>query len=56
MEININSQAIRFFSSSFANPDTMGLASVMQLNTIKDTNLIDINASDTTSKIVGEIS
>ena len=55
-KFNINSQAIRFFSSSFANPDTMGLASVMQLNTIKDTTLIDINASDTTSKIVGEIS
>ena len=29
---------------------------MIQLNTIKDTTLIDINASDTTSKIVGEIS
>ena len=29
-KFNINSQAIRFFSSHYANPDTLGLASVIK--------------------------
>ena len=41
----INSQAIRYFTSS-AQPDTLALASVLQLNTIKEANLIDINWQD----------
>ena len=41
----INSQAIRYFTSS-AQPDTLALASVLQLNTIKEANLIDINWRD----------
>ena len=53
---NINSQAVRFFSSNYANPDTMGLASVIQLNTIKDTTLIDINAKDEESLIADQLS
>ena len=53
---NINSQAVRFFSSDYANPDTMGLASVIQLNTIKDTTLIDINAKDDENLIAEQLS
>ena len=41
----INFQAIRYFTSS-AQPDTLALASVLQLNTIKEANLIDINWKD----------
>ena len=53
---SINSQAIRFFSSSYANPDTLGLASVIQLNTIKDTTLLDVNAKDDESLIADKLS
>ena len=53
---SINSQAVRFFSSNYANPDTLGLASVIQLNTIKDTTLIDINAKDEESLIADQLS
>ena len=53
---NINSQAVRFFSSDYANPDTLGLASVIQLNTIKDTTLIDINANNEESLIADQLS
>ena len=38
----INSQAIRYFTSS-AQPDTLALASVLQLNTVKESTLIDID-------------
>ena len=53
---SINSQAIRFFSSSYADPDTLGLASVLQLNTIKDTTLLDVNAKDDESLIADKLS
>ena len=45
-KFRINSQAIRYFTSS-AQPDTMALASILQLNTIsKVATLIDINYRD----------
>lgn len=47
----INSQAIRFFTSS-SQPDTRGLASVLQFNTIKQTNLVDIPSSTSDDIIV----
>ena len=43
-KFNINSQAVRFFSSRSANPDTLGLASVLQFNSVKQAELIDIDA------------
>ena len=55
-KFNINSQAIRFFSSSYANPDTLGLASVLQFNTVKQANLLDINAKDDESTIADQLS
>ena len=53
---SINSQAVRFFSSNYADPDTLGLASVIQLNTIKDTTLLDVNARDDESLIADKLS
>ena len=53
---SINSQAVRFFSSNDADPDTLGLASVIQLNTIKDTTLLDVNARDDESIIADKLS
>ena len=44
-KFRINSQAIRYFTSS-AQPDTLALASVLQLNTVKESTLIDINYRD----------
>jgi len=41
---NINSQTIRFFSSS-SQPDTRALASFLQLNTITKPNLVDISGN-----------
>ena len=55
-QFNINSQAIRFFSSKDANPDTLGLASVIQLNTVKQATLLDINAKDEESVIAEQLS
>ena len=40
-KFRINSQAIRYFTSS-AQPDTLALASLLQLNTVKEATLIDI--------------
>ena len=51
----INSQAIRFFSSSYANPDTLGLASVIQLNSINQATLLDINATDDETLIADQL-
>ena len=45
-KFRINSQAIRFFSSRYANPDTLGLASVIQLNSVCQATLLDINCGD----------
>ena len=39
----INSQAIRYFTSTYARPDTLALASVLQLNTIREATLLDID-------------
>ena len=55
-QFNINSQAIRFFSSGDANPDTLGLASVIQLNTVKQATLLDVNAKDEESVIADQLS
>ena len=55
-KFNINSQAIRFFSSSYANPDTLGLASVIQFNTVKQAQLLDVNAKDDESTIADQLS
>ena len=55
-QFNINSQAIRFFSSKDANPDTLGLASVIQLNTVKQATLLDVNAKDEESVIAEQLS
>ena len=55
-KFNINSQAIRFFSSSYANPDTLGLASVIQFNTVKQATLLDVNAKDEESSIADQLS
>ena len=44
-KFRINSQAIRYFTSS-AQPDTLALASVLQLNTVKEATLIDIKWDD----------
>ena len=52
----INSQAIRFFSSSYANPDTLGLASVIQFNTVKQATLLDVNCHEENEKIADELS
>ena len=45
-KFRINSQAIRYFTSTYANPDTLALASVLQLNTIKEATLLDIQCSE----------
>ena len=55
-KFRINSQAIRFFSSSWANPDTLGLASVIQLNNVNQATLLDINARDDESLIADKLS
>ena len=44
-KFRINSQAIRYFTSS-AQPDTLALASILQLNTVKEATLIDIKCDD----------
>jgi len=44
-KFRINSQAIRYFTS-YAQPDTMALASILQLNTMNEATLIDINYKD----------
>ena len=55
-KFRINSQAIRFFSSKYANPDTLGLASVIQFNNINQATLLDINAADDESLIADQLS
>ena len=55
-KFKINSQAIRFFSSSYANPDTLGLASVIQFNTVKQATLLDINSQDEFEVIADKLS
>ena len=48
---SINSQAVRFFTSS-SQPDTTALSSVLQLNTVKKSTLIDINSAQDDNEIV----
>ena len=56
-QYNINSQAIRFFSSEYADPDTLGLSSILQLNTnTKNATLTDINGNDNESTIAEKLS
>ena len=55
-KFRINSQAIRFFSSDWANPDTLGLASVIQLNSVNQATLLDINSEDDESLIANQLS
>ncbi len=45
-KFRINSQAIRYFTSEFGQPDTLALASILQLNNVKEATLIDINSRD----------
>ena len=48
---SINSQAVRFFTSS-SQPDTTALSSVLQLNTVGKSTLIDIDSHQDDNKIV----
>ncbi|XWV25083.1 hypothetical protein QJ856_gp0694 [Tupanvirus deep ocean] len=49
----INSQAVRFFTSN-QQPDTRGLASVLQFNTINESNLVDINSKLDNDTIIAQ--
>ncbi|QKF93474.1 hypothetical protein QKU48_gp0016 [Fadolivirus algeromassiliense] len=53
-KMNINAQAIRFFTSS-SQPDTRGLASILQLNNVGSTRLLDIPYDLNSSAIVKQI-
>ena len=55
-KFNINSQAIRFFRSSDANPDILGLASVLQFNKVNQAKLINVNAKKGESLIADDLS
>ncbi|ORX59952.1 hypothetical protein BCR36DRAFT_579404 [Piromyces finnis] len=50
----INSQAIRFFTSS-CEPDTRGLSSMLQFNTLSNPYLIDIDSADGVERIAESI-
>ena len=45
-KFRINSQAIRYFTSAYGNPDTLALASILQLNSVKEATLLDIDYRD----------
>ena len=45
-KFRINSQAIRYFTSEYGQPDTLALASILQLNTVKEATLLDMKCSD----------
>ena len=45
-KFRINSQAIRYFTSEYGQPDTLALASILQLNSAKEATLLDIHSSD----------
>ena len=49
--LNINAHAIRFFTSS-DEPDTRGLSSIMQLNSISNSSLIDVTLGMSEEEIV----
>ncbi|ORY32426.1 hypothetical protein BCR33DRAFT_771424 [Rhizoclosmatium globosum] len=51
--LRINSQAIRFISSKYANPDTRALCSLLQLNNTTDTaTAVDIHSNWSGDKII----
>ena len=54
-KFRINSQAIRYFTSLCSQPDTMALASILQINTINEATLIDINYIDSYSESAEKI-
>ena len=41
----VNSQAVRYITSSYGQPDTSGLSSVMQFNNVVKCNLLDLDAT-----------
>jgi len=45
-KFRINSQAIRYFTSPYGQPDTLALASILQLNSAKEATLLDIKSDD----------
>lgn len=45
-KFRINSQAIRYFTSEYGQPDTLALASILQLNSAKEATLLDIKCTD----------
>jgi hypothetical protein len=45
-KFRINSQAIRYFTSQYGQPDTLALASILQLNSAKEATLLDIQSND----------
>ena len=51
----INSQAIRYFTSEYGQPDTLALASILQLNSAKEATLLDIKSSDSYIEIGNRI-
>ena len=45
-KFRINFQAIRYFTSEYGQPDTLALALILQLNTVKEATLLDMKCSD----------
>ena len=45
-KFRINSQAIRYFTSEYGQPDTLALASILQMNSAKEATLLDIKCDD----------
>lgn len=50
----INSQAIRLFTSE-SQPDTRGLSSVLQLNTVCESKLVDIKTYENVESVIGNL-
>ncbi|AYV83841.1 MAG: hypothetical protein Hyperionvirus12_38 [Hyperionvirus sp.] len=50
----INSQAVRLFTSE-SQPDTRGLSSVMQLNSVCECKLLDIKTYDNVVEVIGDL-
>lgn len=44
-EIKINSQAVRFLTSDYSEPDTTALCCLLQLNNVTESNLVDISST-----------
>ncbi|KAJ3069611.1 hypothetical protein HDU98_007322 [Podochytrium sp. JEL0797] len=54
-QLNIESQAVRFMSSTSANPDTRALCSLLQLNTTAFGTAIDVLARSTVDSIASQM-